>query len=449
MMLRGTQLASCVVTGLALLLPGLGRAEDWPTYQHDNDRSGTTAETLRPPLDRQWVYEPPCPPAQGWDPPVSGYFVLKTTNPVSDDDSYRVTAAGDAAYFAASGENRVYAVEAATGKVRWSFFTDAPPRYAPTVWKDKVYFAADDGVAYCLRAADGAVVWRVVAAPTREKMIGQGRLISVWPIRTGVMIQGGVAYFAAGLFPAEGVYLLAVNAESGKTLWVNDLDRGGRGGPSPQGYMLASADSLWITSRVAPSRFSLTDGEPIAFFTPLPNATHAAYRWYNGGSYAVLWKNFITYGSGCLLCFEPDKTVIDKYKRSLKGDLAFDWFLGRRIVFRDDMAYIAGDHHLLALPHDRIAKLAETEGKAFRDLYINCRVADYLGNEQALAEARPGSPEAAAYKRRLADGAENMKRFRSKAEEILVNHRRQVQVDDASGGHRGARAGGRHPLRRR
>jgi len=423
---RTSRLVGCLLIVLAFLSAGFGRAEDWPTYQHDNRRSGVTSEVLRPPLARQWVYESPCPPAQGWDPPVNGYFVLKNASPVSDDDSYRVTAAGDAAYFAASGENRVYAVEAASGKVKWTFFTDAPPRYAPTVWKDKVYFAADDGVAYCLRAADGTVVWKVVAAPTNERTLGQGRLISVWPIRTGVMVDGGAAYFAAGLFPAEGVYLFAVDAETGKTLWTQSIDRGGRGGPSPEGHLLASADSLWVTSRVAPSRFALKDGSPIEFSTPLPSATYDAYRWYNGGSYAQVWSNRITYGSGAILCFDPDKEVLDRYKRPHKGDRAFDWFLGRRILFKDDpsaalrtgLAYIATDYHLLAVPHARLPEMAEAEGKAFRDLYVTHRVADHLENLRALVAAAPNGPEAALCKQRVQWGAKNYEAFQARSKDI-------------------------------
>ncbi len=122
--------------------------------------------------------------------------------------------------------------------------------YAPAVANGKVYFGSDDGVAWCLNAADGSVVWSVNAAPTGSPR--RRRLISVWPIRTGVLVENGVAYFAAGLFPTEGVYLHAVNAETGKPLWTKAIDQGGKGGPSPQGYLLAGNDSLWVTSaRVA------------------------------------------------------------------------------------------------------------------------------------------------------------------------------------------------------
>ena len=40
--------------------------------------------------------------------------------------------------------------------------------------------------------------------------------MSVWPVRTGVVVENGVAYFGAGLFPQEGQYLCAVSAADGK-----------------------------------------------------------------------------------------------------------------------------------------------------------------------------------------------------------------------------------------
>ena len=40
-------------------------------------------------------------------------------------------------------------------------------------------------------------------------------MISLWPVRTGVLVDGDVAYFAAGVFPAEGVFFSAVDARTG------------------------------------------------------------------------------------------------------------------------------------------------------------------------------------------------------------------------------------------
>ena len=43
-------------------------AEDWPTYMHDNARSGVTSDTLlMDELNENWVYISPAPPQVAWD----------------------------------------------------------------------------------------------------------------------------------------------------------------------------------------------------------------------------------------------------------------------------------------------------------------------------------------------------------------------------------------------
>jgi len=362
---------------------------DWPTYQHDNQRTGVTREKLAPPLGQRWVFESPFPPAKGWARPVNGYGATKNASNVGFDDSFRVVAVGDRAYFASSAENRIYAVNASRGTIAWTFFTDAPPRLAPTVWKDKIYFGSDDGTAWCLNAADGSVVWKIRCAPTREKMLGAGRFLSLWPMRTDVMVENGVAYFTAGLFPSEGVYFFAVNAENGSILWRRQLDRGGLGGPSPQGYLLASKDSIYMTSRVAPTRWSIRDGRNIPFQTPVP---HHEYRFHNGGSYAQLWNERIVYGQAAILAYDPNAQFVDKYNRQQRGKLVFNWFNSRRVIFKDDVAFFATDYHILAVRQDLLPDLAKAECQQFEDAYKSHRVASYLTALETLAEHGEDSP---------------------------------------------------------
>ena len=63
-----------------------------------------------------------------------------------------------AVFFGSSVTGKVYALDAATGDVRWTFFAEGPVRFAPTVVDKKVYFGSDDGYAYCLDAKDGKLV---------------------------------------------------------------------------------------------------------------------------------------------------------------------------------------------------------------------------------------------------------------------------------------------------
>ncbi|NQU26109.1 MAG: PQQ-binding-like beta-propeller repeat protein, partial [Candidatus Nealsonbacteria bacterium] len=378
-------LLASIVVSFAAAAPG----EDWPTDGHDNRRTGVTSENLAPPLSLRWVFRSPLPPAKGWARPVNGYGATKNASNVSFDDALRVTAADGTAYFASSAENRVYAVDVATGTVRWTFFTDAAPRLAPAISQGKVYFGADDGTAYCLDATNGNIVWKLRCAPTDEKMLGTGRFISLWPLRCGVTVDRGTAYFTAGLFPSEGVYFYAVDAANGKIIWRRQLDRGGTGCPSPQGYLLASDDSIYMTSRVAPTRWSRTDGSPIGFQTPVP---HHEYRFHNGGSYAQLWGQNIIYGQAAILAYDPNRVLIDKYNRPQKGELVFNWFNARRVIFKDELAYFATDYHLLAVEQARLPELAAAECKQFEEAYKQHRVADYLTALESAAEHGEDSP---------------------------------------------------------
>jgi len=46
-------------------------------------------------------------------------------------------------------------------------------------------------------------------------MLSNGKLISHWPCRTGVLIHDSLAYYGASLLPWEKSYLCAVDARSG------------------------------------------------------------------------------------------------------------------------------------------------------------------------------------------------------------------------------------------
>jgi len=238
-------------------------ADGWPTYGHDNRRSSISTEKLGPTLSEDWVFTPRHPARHAWgDPqpkPVEGKLELPR---LRFDDAFHVVAVGDRAYFGSSADNKVYALDARDGQVCWEFYTEGPVRLAPTVWDRKVHVGSDDGLVYCLAADDGRIVWKFSAAPGRQKVLGNGKMISVWPVRTGVLVDNGVAYFGAGVFPFEGLYLYAVDAEDGRLLWRNDTyGGGGHGSISPQGYMLATEDKLFVpSSRAMPAVFSREDG---------------------------------------------------------------------------------------------------------------------------------------------------------------------------------------------
>ena len=59
-----------VLACLGVLLP-LAWADDWPTFRHDNHRSGKTAERLAAEsLGQEWVWRSPQPPQPAWAGPA-------------------------------------------------------------------------------------------------------------------------------------------------------------------------------------------------------------------------------------------------------------------------------------------------------------------------------------------------------------------------------------------
>src|SRR5262245_28938905 len=135
-------LTACCAT---LCWANLASAADWPTWRADPERSGYAPDPLTPRLILEWTYHPLHPPQPAWPRDDRMLF----------DRASDVAVAGGLLYFGSSTDCRVIALDAVTGQERWSYFTGAPVRFAPAVWKDRVFAASDDGCLYCLSAADG------------------------------------------------------------------------------------------------------------------------------------------------------------------------------------------------------------------------------------------------------------------------------------------------------
>jgi outer membrane protein assembly factor BamB len=310
-------------------------AEDWPTYRHDRGRTGISSETILPPLSTEWVFSPLHGPSHAWGDPqpkvVEGNLELPR---MRFDDVFHVAAVSEAIYFASSSDNKVYCLDAKNGRIRWEFFTDGPVRLAPTVANGKVYVGSDDGKVYCIDARSGEAAWTFQAAPNNKFILGNGKMISVWPVRTGVVVDGGIAYFGAGVFPAEGVSLFAVNAETGKLIWINDgFGKGGLGSVSPQGYMVASKDRLWVASgRAVPATFNRKDGTFVK---------HTKFVWRRtglfGGTYSVLAGDMLFNGTERMLGMKEATGRLEMSEEAL------------RLVVDKNIAYILSGEEAVAL----------------------------------------------------------------------------------------------------
>lgn len=280
---RSVRNASAVFTWLVLLSPCFA---DWSTYKFDNARSGATAENAPANPVENWVYRAPNRPIAAWDEPAlwDGWAkVHDLTNRQTFDKAFHVVVLGDFAYFGSSVDDKVYCLDAATGRTKWEFFTEGPVRLAPTVTNGRVYVGSDDGFVYCLDARTGALIWKHRPGLTSRRIPGNGRIISPWAIRTGIVVVGDRLYCGSGVIPSETVFVCALDANTGNEIWktaMNDLPA--------QGYMLASKSRVYVvTSRDRPVVFEADTGKRLA------QVAGGA-----GGTFALLTGDTLLYGPG-------------------------------------------------------------------------------------------------------------------------------------------------------
>jgi len=357
---------------------------DWPTYMHDYSRAGSSPGELRLPLNRAWTYVPPAPPQKAWADPAGRILEGKIVRDrVRYDDAFHVAVVGDRVYFGAS-DHQLHCRHAQTGELLWTFFTGGPIRLAPTVADGRVYFGSDDGFAYCLNADDGGLVWKQHIAPLDEWLIARGVMISRRPVRTGVVVDGGIAYFGAGIFPYETVYLAAVDAGTGDVLWLRDdisQANAGRDDLSPQGYLLLEGERLFVPSgRVLPVAFDRNDGS-------LLFKARAAWRTTAGG---VVGGTEAFLADGQIVAVGAHHLLaIDQ----ATGDVGYGWFDGYRMTVQGDAAYLLNGKAAIRLDRARYAEASRSRQKKSLEAYTLNRkrsgasekaAANYLARIQEL-----------------------------------------------------------------
>lgn len=332
-------------------------AESWPTYLGNNARVGYSTETVDAELHLQWSYQAPARPDSAWEgpraEPIEGHVMLHR---VDFDAALQVVMDSGRAYFGSSVDHRVYCVEAATGEVRWSFYTEGPVRLAPTLAQGNVYFGSDDGRVYCLNAENGELIWQFRVGPTDDRLLARGEMISRWPVRTGVLVDGGVAYFGAGIFPHEMVYLCAVKADDGALLWRNDSiseQNAGRNDLSPQGYLLCSEDKLFVPSgRSLPVAVSRETGEIV-------HQRSHAWRTDAGG---VVGGTKALLGDGQVYAGGPHHFLAMDQETGEEGEA---WIDGRQMVLADGEAILVNGASLFCVDRRIHADASKEKQKWF------------------------------------------------------------------------------------
>ena len=176
-------------------------AAAWPMYRGDPERSGSAKAPVADALKQVWSVD------------LGG----KLTQPVL---------AGGKVFVAQVDRQTLYAMDAGSGRVLWTFVAGGRIDSSPTAHEGAVLFGCADGRVYCLRAADGALAWRYLVAPADRQMVSYDQVESIWPVHGSVLIVNGFLYALAGrnMFFDGGMRLVRLDPKTGNMLAEHVMD---------------------------------------------------------------------------------------------------------------------------------------------------------------------------------------------------------------------------------
>lgn len=342
-------------------------AADWPQWRYDAARSANSPERLPAQMTLRWVREF-SPRLPAWEDPLNRDLM-------PFDAIFEPVVLGNKMFIGFNDSDKLLALDIATGRELWRFYADGPIRLAPAAWQGNVYFTSDDGCLYCLDAETGALRWRFRGAPGARKALGNGRLISAWPARGGPVIRDGAVYFAASIWPFMGTFLYALDAATGKVIWVND-ETGAQfirqphnapafAGVAPQGALVATEKILLVPGgRSVPAAFERATGRFLYY-----NLAESGKG--NGGSVVM-----------------SDEKLFFVHTRG-RGVRAYDLASGKKSLFVLNEPVLSGTHYYSAADRSaQFAAIAEAEQKLEAARYAVLKARGILADAQDTADEK-------------------------------------------------------------
>jgi len=256
---------------------------EWPNYRYDAKHSATTSGDVAVPKTIKWKAK-----------------LAKTLT---------APTVGGGLVYVGGDDGHVWALKPSDGTQAWCFRTGACVAVAPTFWQGRLFIASDDGWVYCVDAATGELAWKFRGAPEERYLQIDGRIVSTWPARSGVVVEDGTAYFAAGMVYHDGAYLYSVDAKTGKIVWakqVGQLDDKERG-VNPRGPMALADGRVYLSSGGRPSCYKTSDGSVLWWHIDMhirptgdDNIKLSRFEW-SGGSEMMIDGDIIIYGGPRLI----------------------------------------------------------------------------------------------------------------------------------------------------
>jgi outer membrane protein assembly factor BamB len=361
MIFRASLYGACL-----FLLVDIALAADWPMWRYDSGHTASSPEKLSDDLHLHWRLE--------FDPRERVWEDALNQDLMTYDRVFEPIILGNQLIVGFSDSDKVAAYGLDDGEEKWSYYADGPVRFAPAGWKDKIIFCSDDGFLYCLAAASGELAWKFRGAPSAKKLLGNKRVISAWPARGGPVVEEGVVYFAASIWPFMGTFVYAIDAETGKVIWRND----GTGaqfikqphsapafaGVAPQGTFVVAGDTILSPGgRSVPAAFDRKTGK-LKYFHLNDGGKG------NGGAFVIA---------------RGDEFYVHTRGRGVRGYELKEGkktdFVVNEPVLTDELAYTAADR-----PH--LKSRLEGAEKAVKD-----REGDQKKAEKKLEEAKEAKKE--------------------------------------------------------
>lgn len=165
---------------------------DWPAYRGDNQRANTTKVKMPGKVKLQW----------------------KTM--ISGDLPTAPVAAGGLVFTAdRSGMVRATGQD---GKPVWKSYTAGPVYYPPAISDDRLFVGSADGRVYAYEAKTGRLLWTFRIGLKDQFIPVFDKLVSSWPIAGGVVVDDKTQtlYAAGGITHYDGTYVIALDTTTGQ-----------------------------------------------------------------------------------------------------------------------------------------------------------------------------------------------------------------------------------------
>ena len=211
------------------------QSADWPMFRHDPARSDAQPGPMPQRLAMMWDRALPA-------------------------RSTAAVIAGERAFCALPDAHKVVALGLAKTAQPWEFTAGGVVDSPPTCRAGRLVFGCCDGSVYCLRASDGCLIWRFLAAPDARRVSVRGQSESVWPLHGSLIVDdSNIVYAAAGRNSAEGIWLYALALATGDVLWQTSSVSTAAVEPFENSIMTSDGRHLLIGDRC----FQAADGAPV------------------------------------------------------------------------------------------------------------------------------------------------------------------------------------------